>query len=447
MNTQDERKKKIFKRLKEHYNHLAIHHDVFGLFLHGSQNYELDVNDDNYQSDIDSKAIIIPSIDDIINDSKPISMTIILDNGEQIDVKDIRIMFDNFIKSNAAYLEILFTKFKIINPFYKKEVEELLNLSNALVDNDFTHLVHCLAGMSSRKFNELQHPYPTVKNKLDKFGYDPKQLHHILRINDFLKKTLNGVSFKNALIPDNKEYLINLKKGILPLKDALKLADDTNQENQLLCNIPYTKIKDSKLINRLNNIKVRTIKKSINLQLKEKRKNYNKIFVTSDNHFYHKNIIAYESRPFTSIETMNEEMIKKWNKVVSKNDLTYILGDFSFGNSLETEEILKRLNGDKILIVGNHDLFLQSSHFNKSIFIDIKYYDEVTIKNVTFVLCHYPFAANDHTKIQLYGHIHSNIGMHQAYNLPSNSYNVGVDINDYTPICLDDLLYLAKEIK
>ena len=75
----------------------------------------------------------------------------------------------------------------------------------------------------------LKHPYPTIVDKINKYGYDPKQLHHILRMNDFIKKyAVLRKPYKECLIPDNKEYLINIKKGILSEEEATKLAIETD---------------------------------------------------------------------------------------------------------------------------------------------------------------------------------------------------------------------------
>ena len=85
--------------------------------LYGSQNYGTQVA----TSDIDSKMIVFPSFEDVIF-AKPLISHIVdmPDNGEQIDVKDIRLMCNNFLKQNINYLEILFTKYYIVNPKYAK---------------------------------------------------------------------------------------------------------------------------------------------------------------------------------------------------------------------------------------------------------------------------------------------------------------------------------------
>ena len=80
-----------------------------------------------------------------------------------------------------------------------------------------------------------------------------------------------------------------------------------------------------------------------------------KIFITSDTHFSHKNIIKYCNRPFSSVEEMNSVLTDNWNSIVSKDDLVIHLGDFSFGRTIESiKNHLDKLNGNKILILGNH---------------------------------------------------------------------------------------------
>ena len=75
----------------------------------------------------------------------------------------------------------------------------------------------------------------------------------------------------------------------------------------------------------------------------------------ADLHFGDENIIAYDNRPFLSVSEMNEALIERWNRVVGKDDLTWILGDFCVGSAEDWAGILDRLNGRKALIVGNHD--------------------------------------------------------------------------------------------
>ena len=123
------RKNYIMNNLKDKYNYLLKNnYKVIALFLQGSQNYNLDIYDNEYKSDIDVKAIVLPTIQDIILNRTPISTTIVLDNNEHIEVKDIRIMKDMFIKQNISYIELLYTNYYVINPKYFDYINELLNM-------------------------------------------------------------------------------------------------------------------------------------------------------------------------------------------------------------------------------------------------------------------------------------------------------------------------------
>lgn len=79
------------------------------------------------------------------------------------------------------------------------------------------------------------------------------------------------------------------------------------------------------------------------------------IFFTSDTHFGHKNIIRYSERPFADFEEMDWKIVDQWNKTVGDTDVVYHLGDVAMGASDRWDNILKSLNGYKILVVGNHD--------------------------------------------------------------------------------------------
>ena len=109
---------KIMKRLQENYNTVVNQgYEIVGVFLQGSQNYELEYEG----SDIDCKAVVLPKFNDFVLNNKMISTTHVLENNEHIDLKDIRLMFDCFKKQNINFVEILFTKYKIINYRFKKQ--------------------------------------------------------------------------------------------------------------------------------------------------------------------------------------------------------------------------------------------------------------------------------------------------------------------------------------
>lgn len=166
-------------------------------------------------------------------------------------------------------------------------------------------------------------------------------------------------------------------------------------------------------------------------------------FYTSDTHFYHTNIIKYESRPFANSEEMNDYLIYKWNEKVKKGDEVYILGDFAFCTGKQANELLQKLNGQKYLVQGNHDSFLKDKEFDRKQFVWIKDYAKINDDGKKIIMFHYPIQVWDcrhHDSIHLYGHIHSNLGNHSMeYDIP-NSYNVGVDVNGFEPKTLKELI-------
>ena len=115
------------------------------------------------------------------------------------------------------------------------------------------------------------------------------------------------------------------------------------------------------------------------------------IYFTSDNHFCHANIIGSCHRPFSNVQEMNKEMIKRWNSYVGPNDEVYVLGDFSYrGGIIEVNQILSKLAGKKYLIKGNHERYLSDPRFNPNAFEWIKDYHILTYEGKDFILFHFP---------------------------------------------------------
>ena len=114
-------------------------------------------------------------------------------------------------------------------------------------------------------------------------------------------------------------------------------------------------------------------------------------YYISDLHCYHNSLNEQmDNRGFANVEEMHEYMIKQWNSKVRRGDDVVILGDFSVGKGVETNEILQRLNGAKYLIEGNHDKFLNDRKFDRTLLRWIKPYEEVKDNKRKVVLSHYP---------------------------------------------------------
>jgi calcineurin-like phosphoesterase family protein len=183
----------------------------------------------------------------------------------------------------------------------------------------------------------------------------------------------------------------------------------------------------------------------------------NNIFFTVDTHFNHTNVIKYCSRPFKTVEEMNEVLIANWNSKIGKNDLVYHLGDFGFGDLIN---IINRLNGKIILISGSHD---KSAWLIKDKLHEIvKGYLEVNIREYSIILCHYAMRVwpkSHYGSWHLYGHSHGNLPnfyiqgdeRYSCSNCGSNydvatgkSFDVGVDGHNFTPWSFEEIV---KEMK
>lgn len=211
------RKERIMKRLKEHYQILQEKgYEIVGLFLQGSQNYNLDYE----LSDVDSKAIVLPSLDDILLNKPMTSTTLVLDNNEHIDIKDIRVMFNTIKKQNINFVEILFTEFKIVNKEYSKLLEPIFENSERIAHMNNYAAINCMTGMALEKFKALEHPYPSTEDKIEAFGYDPKQLHHIVRMYYFMLDYIIGKPYVNCLKSHYSKQLLDIKKGTYDLTFA-----------------------------------------------------------------------------------------------------------------------------------------------------------------------------------------------------------------------------------
>ena len=242
------REERIMKRVQEHYDYLqSLGYEVVCVCLQGSQNYGLDEYSDEYMSDIDTKAIVLPPLDDFIAASPPVSTVIIMDNNEHAEVKDIRVMFEMFKKANISYIELLFTDFKIINPEWAEFIEPLFANRELISKYNRNQFLRCIAGMAKEKRKALCHPYPNLIEKIEKYGYDGKQLHHCVRLYNFIERFVNGESLDTCykVKAPMHNILMNYKKQ----KDAY--GNELSQEKAIeICDYYVTeigKIKDAAL--------------------------------------------------------------------------------------------------------------------------------------------------------------------------------------------------------
>jgi calcineurin-like phosphoesterase family protein len=130
-----------------------------------------------------------------------------------------------------------------------------------------------------------------------------------------------------------------------------------------------------------------------------------KLWVVSDTHFCHKNILIYEAanRPFKDRDEMNEALIQRWNERVGKTDLVLHLGDFSFGNKNRIKDIVARLNGRIWLLLGNHD---REQHYNWQELGFERSIKHPFLLDGRFIFSHEPLNEIPEEHINIYGHVH-----------------------------------------
>lgn len=172
------------------------------------------------------------------------------------------------------------------------------------------------------------------------------------------------------------------------------------------------------------------------------------IYFTSDTHFGHANIIQYCNRPFTDVNHMNESLIQNWNAIVGPGDTVYHLGDFCMGKKKDNVPIRKRLNGKIIIVKGNHDP--KDELLREGGFDEIHNRLELELDGYKLYLAHIPIHLPDPTErwyppdligkppeyydYFLCGHVH------QQWKRQGKTINVGVDVSDYKPLTLTQLL-------
>ncbi len=222
----------IMEQVERHYQEALIlfpEDRIVGVFLQGSQNYGLDYEG----SDIDTKCIVLPTLEDLIFNRKPVSTTHVLPNEEHLDLKDVRLYTATFRKQNLNFMEILFTKYKIVNPTYKQCWNRLIENNEQIARYNPVGAVKTMKGIAMEKYHAMEHRYPSKVDLIDSIGYDPKQLHHLLRVEEYLHRYLSGEKYADCLYSRMGDYLQsvkNTKNLVYQLDEARKIAVDSLAE-------------------------------------------------------------------------------------------------------------------------------------------------------------------------------------------------------------------------
>ena len=163
-----------------------------------------------------------------------------------------------------------------------------------------------------------------------------------------------------------------------------------------------------------------------------------KTFFIADTHFGDKRIFRYENRPFADVDEMDQQMISRWNAVVSPEDIVYHLGDF--GGDGRESQILSQLNGTKYLIKGNHDTQSNSAYRD---FGFSEVYDKPIILDGFWILSHEALYVNTNMPYaNLFGHVHANP---IEKDFSPQHYCVSVERINYSPIDFGEIKRMIKD--
>ena len=157
------------------------------------------------------------------------------------------------------------------------------------------------------------------------------------------------------------------------------------------------------------------------------------IWFVSDHHFNHKNIITYSERPFRTTFVMENKLVELHNMVVKPEDVVIMVGDFAFAGSKEGKRILERLNGYKVFIIGNHDVY--HNKFKDFGYDEVYVCKELIYDGVTFNITHYPMM-EETEDLNIHGHVH--VG--KEIFVGDHHFNVNCEFINFTPIHIDNIL-------
>lgn len=192
---------------------------------------------------------------------------------------------------------------------------------------------------------------------------------------------------------------------------------------------------------------------------------HKRIFFTSDLHIGHANVLQYDARPFKNLDQMHEALVTRFNACVTADAVTYFLGDVGLGSGSVVEQVVRQLNGTKVLVLGNHDKGMHAMY--NAGFDVVLNSASIYIANQRVTMSHCPlrglyrenitgmkggqegenwhgetkqtrFSIVDEGQFHLHGHIHSPNGG-KSVKILGKQYDVGVVANGFRPVSISEI--------
>lgn len=186
------------------------------------------------------------------------------------------------------------------------------------------------------------------------------------------------------------------------------------------------------------------------------------IWFTADHHIGHRNILAFDRRPFSDLENQTRILISQHNEVVAPDDTVFFVGDYAMGDINKSLKHVKRFFGKKILVCGNHDRPFKKNNLSRSFwrqkyieagFVDVIYRADFKIDNeIKLTLSHFPFKGNDRgerikyeeSRVEdngqwlIHGHVHT------LWRQKGRQINVGLPVWNYYPVSMNTILEIIN---
>lgn len=188
---------------------------IFFIALEGSQNYQLDLPN----SDIDTKLIIFPTLNDFVFNHKPISTTHIRKNNEHTSITDVRNYFSSLRKQNINFIETLFSPWIIVNRKYENEFKQLFDNRELIAHYNSVKAVKTISGIVDDRYKAIYNLNSKKADVIKQYGYDGKSVSHLLRLYWFLCHYIDNKPYTECIVPDEiyKVAIFELKENKVSL--------------------------------------------------------------------------------------------------------------------------------------------------------------------------------------------------------------------------------------
>lgn len=217
------------------------HHESIGsaqpfvTVLRGSQNYLLDTP----ESDVDTETLLVPTFYETVTNRNRFSKTLVYPDNSHCGIRDIRDMVENWKKQNPAFLELLFSDYvraHTLDTKFWELWEELRAKREDIAHYNEFKFIFTTVGQIDSKYKSFETDTEAHRPALEKYGYVPKELVHMVRLDYMLHLYRTGSSFEECLVlpEDARAYLMKIKNGEISYEVAKRLKEDTMEHSHWL---------------------------------------------------------------------------------------------------------------------------------------------------------------------------------------------------------------------